>query len=428
MSLPEVVAPEKAGFSAKRLERIDALMRRYVDHGHIAGTINVVYRRGQVVQAQTHGYRDRESDAPMTLDTILRIYSMTKPITTVAALMLMEDGHFLLNEPVSKYIPAFADVRVHAGNSANGLILVAPERPPTIQDLMRHTAGLSYGWFQDSPVEELYRQITQELRASPLAEAVDGLARLPLLYQPGTAWRYSYATDVLGRLVEVVSGQSLDEFFRRHIFAPLGMSDTGFHVPADQQHRFASTYSIFEEMRFGADLSNLPAHPPLHLLDAARQSVYLHPPTMLSGGGGLVSTTADYLRFCQMLLNRGVVDGVRLLSRKTVDLMTTNHLPPALVPIGAEAQHQLWLWIRIGRQRPCRSGGLGPARLCGQLWLGWGSGHPLLDRPARRSDRPLYDAVYAQQLLSNSGPVSQRRLSGAYRLNLHALLLRSPYP
>lgn len=334
MSFPEVVAPEKAGFSSKRMEQVDALMRRYVDAGHIAGASGLVYRKGHVVHASAHGYRDRESGAPMTLDTILRIYSMTKPITTVAALMLMEDGAFLLNEPVAKYLPVFKDVQVCAGPGVNGPQLVAPERAPTIQDLMRHTAGLSYGWFQDSPVEEMYRQSAEERQGYPLEQFVESLARLPLLFHPGTAWRYSYATDVLGRLVEVASGQSLDEFFQRHIFGPLGMNETGFHVPKTQHHRFASMYSIFEEMKFGADLSGLPAHPPLHLLQAADDNSYLHPPVLLSGGGGLVSTLADYLRFCQLLLNGGVLDGVRLLGRKTVELMTANHLPPALIPIG----------------------------------------------------------------------------------------------
>ncbi|MBI1295197.1 serine hydrolase [bacterium] len=334
MNIPEIVAPEKAGFSSKRMERIDALQRRYVDDGHIAGTSSLVYRKGHIVHASAHGHRDREAGAPMTLDTILRIYSMTKPITTVAALMLMEEGAFLLNDPIAKYLPAFEDAQVYAGADVNGPLLVKPERPPTIQDLMRHTAGLSYGWFQDSPVEEMYRLSADERLGCSLEQAIDSLARLPLLFHPGTAWRYGVATDVLGRLVEVISGLPLDEFFRRHIFAPLRMNETGFHVPEDQHHRFASMYSIFEELKFGADLSGLPAHPPLHLLQAANDNPYLQPPVLLSGGGGLVSTLADYLRFAQMLLNGGVLDGVRILGRKTVELMSINHLPSSLVPIG----------------------------------------------------------------------------------------------
>jgi CubicO group peptidase (beta-lactamase class C family) len=333
MNILTTVAPEKAGFSARRLQRLDILMHRYLENERLAGMISLICRRGQVVHAQAYGQQDRESTAPMTLDTICRIYSMTKPITTVAALMLYEQGHFLLNDPIAKYLPAFETVQVHAGERFDGLHLVAPERPPTIQDLMRHTAGLSYGWFQDSPVDALYRETATQRNGRPLVEAVDNLAQLPLLYQPGTAWRYSYATDVLGRLVEVISGESLADFFHNYILAPLGMHDTGFHVPAEQRHRFASLYSPFEDIQFGRDLTQLPANPPLQLVDAAHNSAYLQRPSMLSGGGGLVSTAADYLRFCQMLLNGGVLDGVRLLGPKTVDLMTMNHLPAALIPI-----------------------------------------------------------------------------------------------
>lgn len=333
MSFPEIVAPERADVSSERLGRVDALIRRYVESERLAGVSAVVYRRGHVVYARAYGEQNRETATPMRLDTICRFYSMTKPITTVAALMLYEEGHFLLDDPLANYLPAFEGVQVHAGQRVAGPHLVAPERPPTIQDLMRHTAGLSYGWFHDSPVEALYRETMADRKEGTLAEAVDDLARLPLLYHPGRAWRYSYATDVLGRLVEVVSGKSLDVFFQDHILAPLGMGDTGFHVPPAQRHRFASMYSIFDDIQFGRDLSQLPADRTLKVIDDAADSAYLTPPLLLSGGGGLVSTAADYLRFCQMLLNGGVLDGTRLLSRKTVALMTMNHLPPALVPI-----------------------------------------------------------------------------------------------
>jgi CubicO group peptidase (beta-lactamase class C family) len=330
----EIVAPEKAGFSATRLGRIGDLMRRYVDGGKLAGTVSLVSRRGKVVYFDDYGQRDREAGAEMTLDTLFRIYSMTKPITTVAALMLYEDGHFLLDDPIANFLPAFADVQVCAGMDATGMRLVRPERPPTVRDLMRHTAGLSYGWFQDTPVDQAYRDAKMDQRQYTLTEGVEMLAKLPLVYHPGRAWRYSFATDVLGRLVEVLSGESLDEFFQRHIFGPLGMQDTAFSVAPEKIDRFAACYTVSSAGQFtatpGAD--SAPART-LTLMEAPASSRFAKPPLFLSGGGGLVASTGDYLRFCQMLLNRGVVDGVRLLGRKTVETMTMNHLPAELIPI-----------------------------------------------------------------------------------------------
>ncbi|GIV79735.1 MAG: serine hydrolase [Litorilinea sp.] len=340
MAIADVVAPERVGFSAQRLARVSRLLDRYVERGRLAGALNLVYRRGQVAQFSTHGYQDKEAGIPMAEDTIFRIYSMTKPITTVAALMLFEDGHFLLEDPIAKYLPEFESVQVYAGSRTNGFRLVPPERPPTIQDLMRHTSGLSYGWYQDSPVDELYRQTLPNRMEGSLAELVEKLAELPLLFHPGTAWRYSFATDVLGRLVEVVSGEALDTFFHQHIFKPLGMEDTGFYVPEEKHHRLAVLYSVLEGMGLGVDVARLPSDLPLKPLDGPQQDRYRRPPSMLSGGGGLVSTIGDYLRFCQMLLNGGVLDGVRLLGRKTVELMTLNHLPPALIPIGTDVAPQ----------------------------------------------------------------------------------------
>ena len=330
----EIVAPEKAGFSATRLGRIGDLMRRYVDSGKLAGTVSLVSRRGKVVYFDDYGQRNPETGAQMTLDTLFRIYSMTKPITSVAALMLYEDGHFLLDDPIADYLPAFADVQVCVGMEITGMRLARPERPPSVRDLMRHTSGLSYGWFQDTPVDQAYRDAKMDQRQYSLAEGVDQLAKLPLVYHPGRAWRYSFATDVLGRLVEVLSGESLDDFLQRHICGPLGMRDTAFHVAPEKVDRFAACYTLPNNAGFIADGSApSPTDTTLVLMEAPASSRFTKPPIFLSGGGGLVGSTADYLRFCQMLLNRGVLDGVRLLGRKTVELMTMNHLPAELIPI-----------------------------------------------------------------------------------------------
>ncbi len=333
MNIPEPVRPEKVGVSSQRLERVRALCRRYVDEEKLAGVTVLVARRGQVILCDAYGQRDREAGQPMTLDTVFRIYSMTKPITTVAALMLLEEGKLLLLDPVAKHLPEFADVKVCVGMDVGGPILVEPERPMTIQDLMRHTSGLSYGWFVDTPVDQMYRDAQMGRREMTLAEAVTQLAKLPLAFHPGRAWRYSYATDVLGRIVEVISGQTLDAFFQERIFDPLGMTETGFYVRPEQVERFAALYNLTGQAVFTPILpENL--NGTLHLMEAPAESRFTKPPVFLSGGGGLVSTTGDYLRFCQMLLNRGELDGVRLLGPKTVELMTMNHLPSELIPIG----------------------------------------------------------------------------------------------
>lgn len=336
----EIVAPERVGFSATRLGRIGDLMRRYVDSGKLAGTVSLVSRGGQVVYFDDYGQRNLESGAEMTLDTLFRIYSMTKPITSVAALMLFEDGHYLLDDPIANFLPEFADVQVCEGLDVMGMRLVRPERPPSVRDLMRHTAGLSYGWFQDTPVDQAYRDAQMNQREYTLEEAVARLAKLPLAFHPGRAWRYSFATDVLGRLVEVWSGESLDEFFQRHIFGPLGMTDTAFQVAPEKLDRFATCYTLSNLTGFVADGVAPSADKSLVVQDAPETSKYTSPPVFLSGGGGLVGSTADYLRFCQMLLNGGVLDGTRILGRKTVEVMTMNHLPRELVPIAVTAPDQ----------------------------------------------------------------------------------------
>lgn len=326
--------PTALGFSAGRLDRLHNLAAGYVDNGKLAGTAMLVARRGEIAHFSTCGRRDIESGAPMEPDTIFRIYSMTKPITTVAALILYEDGHFLLDTPVREFIPAFGEVQVCVGMRKEKAILAPPARPVTIKDLMTHTAGLSYGWYHDTPVDGMYRDAKLSEIDGGLAQRVDALAQLPLCFHPGTAWRYSFATDVLGRVIEVCSGRTLDQFFTDHIFAPLGMTDTSFHVPAEKQPRLASLYSAFDSFNFGGVDTDTGDELTLHCLDRADDSTYCRPPQALSGGGGLAGTTLDYLRFCQMLLNGGTLDGNRLLGRKTVDLMLMNHLPADLIPIG----------------------------------------------------------------------------------------------
>lgn len=323
---------QRVGFSEQRLARVDRLLENYVESGRLAGALGLVYRKGEIAYCNAYGYRDREAGQAMTEDTIFRIYSMTKPITAVAALMLFEEGHFLLDDPLAQYLPEFAETQVCIGSQFDGLIFVPPERPISIKDMFMHTGGLSYGWFQDSPVEELYRQTADDRQNFSLEEMVQKLATLPLLYHPGTRWRYSLATDVLGRLVEVVSGQTLDEFFWQEIFKPLGMAETSFHVPAEAVARFAACYSPPGGFTFGAGEGQTESDE-IELLEAPQTSRFTKPPIFLSGGGGLVSTIGDYLRFAQMLLNDGVLDGKRLLGRKTVELKRANHLPAALIPI-----------------------------------------------------------------------------------------------
>lgn len=314
--LTPITNPDSLGFSSARLSRIRPTLQRYVDAGKLAGIQTVIMRRGQVIHHECVGMRTVEDAQPLTPDTIYRIYSMTKPITTVAAMMLYEEGRFHLDDAVADYLPAFKDLRVYAGPGVLGPELVKPSTPMTIHHLMTHTSGLSYGWFEDTPVDALYRQGGMMEPGGSMAERLERLAKLPLVSHPGTAWRYSVSTDVLGYLVEVLSGQSLGDFFQERIFGPLGMTDTDFHVPAEKVDRFAAVYG-----------------PGMQVVDAPTSGQFTAVDRAHSGGGGLVGTAADYLRFAQMLMNHGALDGERLLGRKTVELMTLDHLPAALKPI-----------------------------------------------------------------------------------------------
>jgi CubicO group peptidase (beta-lactamase class C family) len=314
----EMVAPAAVGLSEKRLARAGAVMQDYVDRGLIPGTVTLLARRGKVVHLQAQGMMDREAGKPMQTDTIFRIYSMSKPITCAAAMLLFEEGRFLLNDPVAQYLPEFAHVKVYAGCEGDRPVLVEPERPVTIHHLLTHTSGLSYGGLLGTPLEAMYRDANLldpliRLQA-PLAELPARLAALPLVRQPGTGWHYGLSHDVIGRLIEVISGMPFDRFLAERLFGPLGMVDTGFYVPPAKIERFAAMYGP-------ATNAGLP------LLDAPEASPYTRTNYVSSGGGGMVSTAADYLRFASMLLNGGELDSTRLLSRKTVALITCNHVP-----------------------------------------------------------------------------------------------------
>jgi CubicO group peptidase (beta-lactamase class C family) len=323
----KIVTPESQGFSLTRLSRIDAHMQRYVDESKLVGIIAAIARRGQLVYRETFGQMDREAGKPMELDAIFRIYSMSKPITSVAVMMLYEEGRFLLHDPVSRFIPGFKHTKVFAGETESGFELTDLEREITILDLLTHTSGLSYGSEPDQVyVDKLYQQRIWEAwrgdRDATLEELVRELTFMPLVFQPGSAWRYSMATDVLGYLVQVLSGMPFEQFLQERIFEPLGMVDTDFYVPEAKVDRFAVVYGPAEGGGIKA-------------LDAQMGRDYTHPTKCPSGGGGLVSTTADYLCFAQMMLNKGELDGVRLLGRKTVEWMTINHLPNGLhLPAG----------------------------------------------------------------------------------------------
>jgi CubicO group peptidase (beta-lactamase class C family) len=311
------VDPGEVGLDPQRLERIDEHFKTYVDDGRLPGWQVAVTRAGRVAHLSSYGLADREEKRPVEADTIWRIYSMTKPVTSVAAMILWEQGRFDLSDPISKWLPEFADMRVYTGGSAAKHTTVPATEPIRVWHLLTHTAGLTYGFHRVHVTDEIYRNAGFEFgnpRGFDLAQCVEAWAQLPLSFDPGTEWLYSVATDVLGRLVEVISGRSLDRFFAEEIFAPLGMTDTGFHVDESQHHRLAALYALppnaAETVRFDV------------LGDAVRK-----PRRFLGGGGGLASTLRDYTRFTWMLLRGGELDGARVLSPRTVSFMTRNHLP-----------------------------------------------------------------------------------------------------
>lgn len=309
---------ESQGFDRTRLERINQLMQRYIEQGKMAGMVTLVARHGKIAHLESHGYADIASQKPMTPDTIFRIFSMTKPITGAAVMACLEENWFNVVDPVSKYIPAFANVKVWDDGE-----LVEPENPITVQDLYRHTSGLTYGGLHGShPVDEMYTEANLGDSGKTAAEFADAIAAMPLRYQPGTKWHYSMGMDVLGRLIEIWSGQSFGEFLHERIFEPLGMVDTSFRLDPSKADRLATLYAVNDD-------------PPLQVVDSIVGD-YGADTKFEGGGGGLLSTPLDYYRFAQCLLNGGILDGKRILGRKSVQFMRSNALTPEQMPVAFE--------------------------------------------------------------------------------------------
>ena len=307
-----------SGISIEALARLDQhLISRYIEPQRIAGCVTLIARRGEIAHLSALGMMDSERNRPMATDAIFRIYSMSKPITSVALMQLHERGLFQLSDPVNRFIPQWQNLQVLTGGEYPNYTTGPPDRHMTFRDLLSHQSGLTYG-FEGGPLEagyfehEVYRAGT--MRGRSLQSMIDRLADLPLKFSPGDHWNYGISTDVCGYLVQVISGRRFDEYLQEHVFDPLGMSDSGFHVPAEKHDRLAVNYELDPDDQ-------------LRVLDAFGSDEFLEPPAFLSGGGGLVASAPDYWRFCQMLLNGGQLDGVRILGPKTIELMTINHLP-----------------------------------------------------------------------------------------------------
>jgi CubicO group peptidase (beta-lactamase class C family) len=386
--------PEELGFSSDRLLRINDFMKRYVEEGKVAGFVTLVARRGKIAYLDQCGYQDIAQKTPIALDTIFRIYSMTKPITSVAFMMLFEQGLVRLEDPLGRFIPQFKQCKVF-GKDGN---LVDLNREITVHDLLIHTAGLSYGGIEETkiPVDALYDQADLFNTNIDLEEMVRRIADLPLAYQPGTVWHYSVATDVIGRLIEIITDMSLADYLEEEIFKPLGMVDTGFRVPPDKMKRFSTLY--------GKTASG-----DLEVLDDVIGGDYIKV-KLFSGGSGLVSTTHDYIRFAQLVQNKGELEGVRLLGKKTVELMTANHVPAALLPI---SMGEPWpgfgfgLGFSVMLDVP-QSGMMGSVGLHG--WGGWANTHFWID-PVEQ----LIGILMLQYIPSGTHPVTNDFRTAVYQ-------------
>jgi CubicO group peptidase (beta-lactamase class C family) len=389
--------PNTMGFSLERLDHINSLMNRYVESGILAGIETCVWRRGETVHRETFGYQNLETKTLLSEDSIYRIYSMTKPIASVALMMLYEEALFNLTDAVGKYLPAFNDVKVMDPDGE----LKDPQRPMTIQDLLRHTAGLSYGGHieSNSPVDKLYddaelfdKNLTNEEFSARVSE-------LPLMYHPGDQWHYSVATDIVGYLVEVLSDKTLAEFMQEKIFEPLGMVDTAFHIDPVKLSRFCTLYGLTEDSELGT-------------LDLPDESEFLPPVKLHAGGSGLVSTTSDYLKFARCILNKGELDGVRLLGPRTVDFMTSNHLPAALRPIAFEgAEPMLGMGFGLGfgvMLDPAQSGVMGSVG--DHSWGGYAETFFWID-----PQKDLIAIMMSQYLPSQTYPIRKEFRTAVYQ-------------
>ncbi|MGE3073464.1 MAG: serine hydrolase domain-containing protein [Dehalococcoidia bacterium] len=318
---------EELGLDPTRLGYVDSHLSRYVDQGKLAGTLILIARHGEIAHFKATGLADRERNALMKEDTIFRIYSMSKPITAVALMQLFERGLLQIDDPVEKYIPEWAGLQVYSTGTYPNFQTKRTDRPMTVRDLLSHQSGLTYGFLSRTNVDAAYRElkIDEGGKDRSLKCMVGELAKLPLEFSPGSAWNYSVGIDICGYLVEVISGQRFDDYLRTNIFEPLGMEDTAFHVPAAKQSRFAANYSV--NPGGALSLTTVDASKGIQLADDPMTSDYLKPPTYLSGGGGLVSTAMDYFKFAQALCNDGELLGERIIGRKTLELMISNHLP-----------------------------------------------------------------------------------------------------
>lgn len=313
----EIVSPESVGVCSEQLAHLRPALQRYVDAGRVAGIVTLVARNGRIFQRDSWGFQDVAQQTPMQPDSIFRIYSMTKPMVSVGLMMLLEQGKFQLTDPLHKYIPEFKEMRVM---NRDGSVETAVN-PITIHHILTHQAGLSYGFFQDSPVEAYYQKAELFQEGMTLAQMVEIIADLPLVYQPGTAWRYSVATDVVGRLIEVLADQSLGDYLHEKLIQPLGMVDTDYEIAAEKLPRFTTMYGDTQE------------HGPMTVLDVPESSPHTRKVLNQRGGSGLLSTADDYIKFGQMILNKGEYNGTRYLGSRTVDFMTQNHIPATHFPL-----------------------------------------------------------------------------------------------
>lgn len=361
---------ERAGLSPQRLSRIDHWVQNEIAAKHKSGVIVLISRHGKIAYQSVHGMADIAAAKPLHMDALFRLYSMTKPVTSVALLTLYEQGKFLLTDPLENYIPAFKDVKVYAGQDADGKMrLEAPKRKITIQDVLRHTAGFTYGVFGDTPVDRAYRAAGIDYaKMNSLKQMVDTIATMPLLYQPGEQWVYSFSHDVQAYLVEYFSGMSFDAYCRRTIFEPLHMNDTVFGVPPERAPRFAVNYGV------AATGDGLTVTSGLIGVPASTEDSYARYAAHPFGGSGLSSTVVDYLAFSQMLLNGGSLNGVQILSPKTVELMTSNNLPRGVTTWSEGGGYGLGVEVVTN---PAMNGGMGTAGRFG--WGGYATTSFLVD-------------------------------------------------